>query len=226
MRPPRAPGVPRVAFLTFAKRSEISGAASVTQPCSAFHTSALRRKTAATVHVLALAIALGGATAYGAAECACDPAQPETMKVRQCGLCREAEKQPAGAAIFFLKDINPRKPNRWLALPRAHGDARHHLHDMGAPDRTALWKAAIAKAKELWGDEWGVAYNGEKVRTQCHTHIHIGKLLKGVETSRFVVVNGPAQIPAPPGEGVWVHPHRKRLHVHLGEQTTETVLLR
>ena len=52
------------------------------------------------------------------------------MKRRQCSLCREAEKQPADQSIFFLKDINPRKPNRWLALPRAHFGGLHHLHDM------------------------------------------------------------------------------------------------
>ena len=33
----------------------------------------------------------------------------------------------------------------------------------------------------MWGDEWGVAYNGERVRTQCHMHLHIGKLLHGIE---------------------------------------------
>jgi diadenosine tetraphosphate (Ap4A) HIT family hydrolase len=161
-----------------------------------------------------------------AADCACDPAIPETMTARQCSLCSEAEKQPRETEVFFLKDINPRKPNRWLALPRAHGDALHHLHEMPVPARTRLWTAAIEKAKAMWGDEWGLAYNGEKVRTQCHTHVHIGKLLKGIETGKFVVISKPSQIPAPPGEGLWIHPAGKKLHVHLGEQTTETVLLR
>jgi hypothetical protein len=164
--------------------------------------------------------------ASAATECACDAARPETLNARQCSLCREAEKQPLESAIFFLKDINPRKPNRWLALPRAHGEERHHLHDLSPRERTKLWTAAIEKAKSLWGDDWGLAYNGENVRTQCHTHIHIGKLLKGIETSRFIVVSKPSQIPAPPGEGLWIHPAGKKLHVHLGEQTTETVLLR
>ena len=128
--------------------------------------------------------------------------------------------------MFFLKDINPRKPNRWLALPRAHGSGAHHLHDLAPAQRARLWTAAIEKARSLWGDEWGLAYNGEKVRTQCHTHVHIGKLLKGIETNNFIVVSKPSEIPAPAGEGIWVHPAGGKLHVHLGEQTTETVLLR
>jgi diadenosine tetraphosphate (Ap4A) HIT family hydrolase len=163
-----------------------------------------------------------------ATECACDPAIAGTMQARQCSLCREAEKHPAEDGIFFLKDINPRKPNRWLALPKEHGTGMDHLHDLSPKLRTALWTAAITKAKEMWGpDDWGVAYNGEKVRTQCHTHLHIGKLLKGVEYGRFIVISRPSQIPAPEGEGVWVHPAGKgRMHVHLGEQTTETTLLR
>jgi hypothetical protein len=78
----------------------------------------------------------------------------------------------------------------------------------------------------LWGDDWGLAYNGEKVRTQCHTHIHIGKLIKGLETTNYIVVSKPSEIPAKTGEGIWVHPAGVKLHVHLGEQTTETVLLR
>ena len=173
------------------------------------------------------AIWLYTASVYAATDCACDPSVPETMGVRQCSLCNEAEKQPAETEIFFLKDINPRKPNRWLALPRAHGTGLHHLHDLSLKVRTDLWSAAIRKAEEMWGDEWGLAYNGEKVRTQCHTHVHIGKLMKGVETPNFIVVTKPSQIPAREGEGIWIHPVGKgRYHVHLGEQTTETALMR
>ncbi|MBC7925403.1 MAG: hypothetical protein H7039_07070 [Bryobacteraceae bacterium] len=171
---------------------------------------------------------IGGASAIAAATpCECEAAAPETMTSRQCSLCREAEKQSPDTAVFFLKDINPRKPNRWLALPKRHGSGMHHLHDLTRAERTALWTSAIAKATEMWGEEWGLAYNGEQVRTQCHAHIHIGKLLSGIETEHFIVVKKPGDIPAPPGEGLWVHPIGKgRLHVHLGEQTTETALLR
>jgi len=175
---------------------------------------------------LGVLLLLAASLRAGVDHCACDPAKPESMQARECSLCRVAELQPDQAAIFFLKDNNPRKPNRWLALPRKHGAHGHHLQDMTHAERTALWKAAIAKAKELWGNDWGIAYNGPKVRTQCHAHVHIGKLLKGVETRRFVVVSKPEQIPLPHGEGIWVHPVGNKLHVHLGEQTCETVLFR
>ncbi|MFN3322028.1 MAG: hypothetical protein ACK5AZ_00915 [Bryobacteraceae bacterium] len=175
--------------------------------------------------ILAL-LATAPSTVADVSMCACDPASDESMAARPCSLCAEAEKQPDDIEVFFLKDISPRKPNRWLALPRTHGHGPHSLSDMSHAERTVLWKAAIAKARELWGDEWGLAYNGERVRTQCHAHIHIGKLLQGVETRDFIVVKGPEEIPAPVGTGLWVHPHGKRLHVHLNEQLTETVLLR
>ena len=172
-------------------------------------------------------ILLTAAAVFGATECACDPAKPESMTARQCSLCNEAERQAAGTKVFLLKDINPRKPNRYLALPRPHGSSLHHLHDMSPEDRAELWAAAIAKSKELWGDDWGVAYNGEKVRTQCHTHVHIGKIMTGIETKNFIVVSKPSQIPAPPGEGLWIHGDGQgKMHVHLGEQTTETALMR
>jgi len=173
---------------------------------------------------LAAVVPLAWADARG---CRCDISKPETMEARECGLCREAENQARDTQIFFLKDTNPRKPNRWLALPRSHGQGAHELADMTPEQRTALWTAAIAKAVELWGDKWGLAFNGVESRTQCHAHIHIGRLLEGIETRDFVVVDGPAQIPAPrDGTGVWVHPDGNKLHVHLGEIITETVLLR
>ena len=160
--------------------------------------------------------------------CACDLANPEAMKARECGLCAEAEKQPADVAVFFLKDANPRKPNRWLALPRMHGKGGHALSDMTPAERTVLWTAAIAKGREMWGDQWGIAYNSDGARTQCHAHLHISKLLQGVETENFVVVNGPAEIPFPTdGTGMWVHQAAGgKLHAHLGELICETVLLR
>jgi hypothetical protein len=177
---------------------------------------------------LTLALFCAAAPAADVRSCACDPSSPQAMAARECGLCREAEKQPAGAVIFFLKDINPRKPNRWLALPRHHeADGHRLLSGMNAADRAAFWKAAIAKARELWGDKWGLAMNGDEVRTQCHSHVHMGKLLDGIETPNFVVVTDSSQIPVPnDGTGLWIHPEGNKLHVHLGEQITETVLLR
>ena len=160
--------------------------------------------------------------------CDCDPSRPETLAKRWCSLCVEAERQPQQPFVFFLKDVNPRKANRMLALPRVHGPRQHSLAVMSAEQRTAFWTAAIAKARELWGDAWGLAMNGDEVRTQCHAHVHIGKLIDGLETAALVVVDGPAQIPAPDdGGGFWVHgAEGGKLHVHVGEQIAETVLLR
>lgn len=159
--------------------------------------------------------------------CACDVSNRESMAARECSLCREAEAQPLECPVFFLKDNNPRKPNRWLALPRAHWKGGHALAGMSPAVRSTLWTAAIQKSRELWGEGWGLAINGDESRTQCHMHVHIGKLLQGVETAKFIVVENPAQIPTmEDGNGLWVHPDGDKLHVHLGEQITETVLLR
>ncbi len=169
---------------------------------------------------LALAFLLQG----DVRNCVCDLTNAESMAARECALCREAEKQPADLTVFFLKDANPNKPNRWLALPRAH---YHFLVDVPAETRLALWTAAIEKAKALWGDQWGVALNGDERRSQCHLHVHIGKLLENVETPNFVVVDGPADIPVPKdGAGLWVHAVGGKLHVHAGEQAAELVLMR
>jgi hypothetical protein len=177
--------------------------------------------------VACAALAVGLAQA-DTRDCQCDVAKPETMAARECALCRETEKQPAEPAVFTLKDINPRKPNRWLALPRFHTKGSHELADMTPAQRTALWTAAIGKAHELWGDKWGLAINATETRTQCHAHIHIGRLLEGIETDQFIVVDSPAAIPLPHdhSEGFWIHPVDGKLHVHRGEVITETVLLR
>jgi diadenosine tetraphosphate (Ap4A) HIT family hydrolase len=156
--------------------------------------------------------------------CNCDPAKPETLEARQCSLCREAEKQPTDVKVFFLKDANPSKPNRWLALPRTH---ERSIDQLNSQQRAELWTGAIAKAKSLFGDQWAIAYNAPSVQTQCHVHLHIGKLIPDVETSQFITVAKIEDIPVPvSGEGCWVHPQGKLLHVHTGEQITETVLER
>lgn len=154
--------------------------------------------------------------------CVCDHARPETLQTRDCSLCLEADKQTA--AVFFVKDANPSKANRTLALPRKHARS---LADMTSEERTALWTASIEKAKALWGDAWGLAVNGDERRTQCHMHVHIGKLNEDAENETFIVVDGPADIPVPSdGAGLWVHPVNGKLHVHMGEQVTEFVLKR
>jgi diadenosine tetraphosphate (Ap4A) HIT family hydrolase len=156
--------------------------------------------------------------------CTCDVTRPETMEARSCGLCREAEKQPPGVKVFFLKDANPSKLNRWLALPRSHERSIELLTD---EQRADLLAAAVEKAKALFGDEWAIAYNAPSVQTQCHIHLHIGKLIPGVETNQFITATKIEDIPAPPqGEGFWIHPQGNLFHVHSGEQITETVIER
>jgi hypothetical protein len=177
--------------------------------------------------LLTVALLAAAAASASAQDCGCDPARPETMQARQCSLCAETERQPAGIPYFFLKDSAPHKPNRWLILPRPHLDGPLPLARMSPPDRGALWRAAIEKARGLWGDSWGLAINGDAVRTQCHPHIHIGKLLEGVEEAPFVVVDGPDGIPVPKdGAGMWIHPAGGRLHAHIGEDRAEFVLMR
>jgi len=159
--------------------------------------------------------------------CACDPANAESMKLRECSLCGEAEKHPEEQGIFLLKDISPRKPNRWLALPRRHHKGPHALQELPRQEQIALFKAAIAKGRELFGEEWGFAYNSWRVRTQCHAHVHIGKLLKGLAPGKFIDVARIEDIPIPKDDtGFWVHAAGNKFRVHYGEDITETTLLR
>src|SRR5579871_3394182 len=99
--------------------------------------------------------------------CSCDVARPETLAQRECSLCRAAEAQPPGERFFVIRDTSPNKPNRWLALPRFHGSNPQELSGMTAQERTAYWEFAIAKARDLWGDEWALAVNNLERRTQC-----------------------------------------------------------
>lgn len=158
--------------------------------------------------------------------CSCDIAKPATLKERSCSLCIEAEKQPAYVLAFSLKDNSKLKPNRWLALPRVHTAGRMELlADLTPETRVALWREAISRGQLLWGEHWGLAMNGVETRSQCHLHIHVGKLIDGVEYGEFTVVDDVSQI-ADPGElGVWVHPVAGKLHVHR-EMSPETVLMR
>lgn len=178
---------------------------------------------------LLLAVFVSGLAASAAVDrCGCDPEQPGTLKERVCSLTNEAYKQPDTLEFFFLKDANPRKSNRTLVLPRriVTGEM-HELRHLSTEERNQLWREAITKARELWGDNWGLAYNGSKVRTQCHLHIHIGKLLKGVDSGKAIYVRRLEDIPVPKdGTGLWIHPVGNRLKVHLNEQICETVLLR
>lgn len=156
--------------------------------------------------------------------CLCDFSRPETLTARECSLCKSTEAQPPEPAFFVLRDTNPNKPNRQLALPRFHG---HDLSDLTPAQRAAYWTFAIAKARETWGDGWGLAVNSLERRTQCHSHIHIGKLKDGVENDAFTVVGAPAEIPLPrDGDGLLVHPAGTKFHVHSGNDAPELLLER
>ena len=160
--------------------------------------------------------------------CQCDVTRPETLDTRECSLCKSAEAQPETPAYFVLRDVNPNKPHRWLAVPRAHGLNPQHLGNMTVDERNAYWTFTIAKAHEFWpDDDWGLAVNSLERRTQCHAHIHLGKVREGVETDTFTVVAGPAAIPLPrDGDGLFVHRANGKLHVHTGNDAPELLLER
>jgi diadenosine tetraphosphate (Ap4A) HIT family hydrolase len=177
------------------------------------------------VVMLAVAVLLLPGGLADVRNCACDAARPETLDRRECSLCRAADAQPEDVRFFAVRDANPNKPNRWLALPRFHGTNPQDLSGMTPEERTAYWGYTIKKAAELWGDKWGLAINSLERRTQCHMHIHIGKLRDGVEDEKFIAVNGPAEIPLPrEGDGLWAHPAGRKLHVHWGNDAPELLL--
>jgi len=158
--------------------------------------------------------------------CSCDLKDPAAAARGSCSLSLEAAKQPPDLFMFFLKDNSPIKPSRWLALPRATTTTGiQRLADLRPQERAMLWREAIARAKSMWRDQWGLATNGIFTRGQCHLHIHIGRLIDGVEWGAFTVVDGPEGIPDPGDSGLWVHEVNGKLHVHR-EMIAETVLAR
>ena len=176
--------------------------------------------------------------------CPCDHSIVEPLLAYpQCSLCLESEFHPPDPPFFFVQDINPEKPNRWLILPRLHDKGMQNMSDLSATESSKFWAAAIRKGEELWGKHWGLAVNGELGRTQCHAHVHIGKLLDGVEGNEFlfkkgwsrvpgkapITVKGPEEIKAPAnGQAFWIHPVGKGLHLHIEDVTAsaEFVLMR
>jgi hypothetical protein len=156
--------------------------------------------------------------------CVCDPTHPDTMAGRECSLTLVTMGQGLASPVFFIKDSNPSKANRLLAIPHSF---HHTLDDMTAAERTAYWKAAIAKAREVWGDDWGIAINSLAKRSQCQLHAHIGKLLATVDRSGGVLVARPEDIPVPPnGDGIWIHPEGVKFRVHVGDPSPELGLMR
>lgn len=157
--------------------------------------------------------------------CPCDHGNPETLKARVCSLCGTAEKQTDD--VYFLKDINPHKPNRYLALLRAHDAELQHIGGLSAADRNLLWSRTIEHAKELFGPRWGLAHNAYFFRTQCHVHIHMGPLSPEVEDIDGTVYDSVADFPVTgPEEGLWIHPKDGKYCVHMDRDLAEVVLIR
>lgn len=157
--------------------------------------------------------------------CPCDHAKPETLSVRVCGLCREAELH--STEFFFLKDINPHKPHRYLALPKAHGSGLQSVGTMAPAERERYWRAAIARAEQLYPGGWGLASNSYLFRTQCHAHLHIGPLSPDLDDTGGTVYGDPKEFPLTgPEQGIWIHPRDGKYCVHLDRALAEVVLER
>ena len=157
--------------------------------------------------------------------CPCDHREAGSMEPRVCSLCRTAEEQTED--VYFLKDINPRKPNRYLALPRAHQDGLQAVGEMPPEQRERVWSAAIRKAEELFGARWGLAHNSHFFRTQCHAHIHMGPLSPDLDDETGTLYEHPRDFPAVGAEkGMWVHPKDGKYCVHLDRDLAEIVLIR
>lgn len=147
------------------------------------------------------------------------------MGPRVCSLCKTAEQQ--ADAVYFLKDISPHKPNRYLALPKAHESGLQAVGELEPELRTLVWTEAIAEAERLFGARWGLAHNAYFFRTQCHAHIHMGPLSPEVADEGGQLAETPADFPAVGAEqGIWVHPKDGKYCFHLDRDLAEVVLIR
>ena len=75
--------------------------------------------------------------------CFCDLANPEAAQLRACSLCVEAAKHPPTEHVILLRDNDPAKPNRWLAVPRAAYDGSNPLARMSEAERIELWNTCL-----------------------------------------------------------------------------------
>lgn len=158
-------------------------------------------------------------------DCPCDHGDESSLSSRVCSLCETAEEQ--SDEVYFLKDINPHKPNRYLALPRAHRSGYQSTADLPTSSRARLWLRAAQRAEELFPGRWGLAQNSHYFRTQCHAHIHIGPLSPEVEDMGGTLVATAEGIPnVGPEQGIWIHPKDGGYCVHLDRDLAEIVLVR
>lgn len=158
-------------------------------------------------------------------DCPCDHAAAASLQARVCSLCQTAEER--SQPVYFLKDINPHKPNRYLALPKMHGDGLQSTSSLSPALRAQLWQSAIERAEELFPGRWGIAENSYFFRTQCHAHLHIGPLSPEVEDTGGALYRSPVEFPTPaPRNGMWLHPKSGAYCVHLDRDLAEVVLVR
>lgn len=157
--------------------------------------------------------------------CPCEHGRPQSMKSRVCSLCGTADEQ--AEEVYFLKDINPHKPNRYLALPKAHDLGLQSTAHLSKELRELLWQRAAERAEELYPGRWGLAQNSHYFRTQCHAHIHIGPLSPEVEDTGGRLYKSVAEFPnVGPEKGIWLHPKNDGYCVHLDRDLAEIVLVR
>ena len=157
--------------------------------------------------------------------CPCDHARADSLGNRVCSLCKTAEKE--SDEIYFLRDINPLKPNRYLALPKPHDSGFQSTADLSDEMRAKLWSHAAERAEELYPGHWGLAQNSHFFRTQCHAHIHIGPLSPEVDDIGGMLVATAGELPnIGPEQGLWLHPRNGVFCVHLDRDLAEIVLVR
>ncbi len=157
--------------------------------------------------------------------CPCDHARTDSLGSRVCSLCQTAETE--SEEIYFLRDINPLKPSRYLALPKPHGSGFQSTADLSEELRAKLWSRAAERAEELYPGRWGLAQNSHFFRTQCHAHIHIGPLSPEVDDIGGTLVATAEEVPnVGPEQGIWMHPRKAMFCVHLDRDLAEIVLVR
>lgn len=160
-------------------------------------------------------------------DCTCDLNIPAVRASSMCALCVAAENQPRFEVVFLLKDADPAKPNGWLAVTTGRHEGANPLLKMAEAERIAFWSLAVQKAFDLWGDGWAIAMNGAMTETQCHAHAHIGKFLGEKATDHGAYIDGIEDLPVLfDARGLWFHPSGGRLHVHVGVEDAESVLLK
>lgn len=151
------------------------------------------------------------------APCDCDHSRPESLADRNCALCRVVEAREGG--LLLVKDIDPEKPNRWLALPRRHAAAtRQSITDLSGDERRELAAFSVREAERLFPGRWALAVNPAAERSQCHLHVHLGpRRDDALCTNAGIHVGEPGRIlDAVASDGsVWAHPEPGGgYHVH------------